>query len=187
VKVDFADGNAIAAFWNKRQSYWTKKWKNKSPRHRPLAVARPPLPAVPALQPPALQPPPPVLPPNPALQAEDEAVQSLPVDPPTNATRGTPESTIELVGGSYPFALQNTGEHDILPTKGLISTIREELKNRNWKFVRVLYQTNMASENSADGFPDLHPFKNVLLFVLPDDNGVITDVSVKGPVLRKAY
>jgi hypothetical protein len=137
---------------------------------------------------PALQPPPAVLPPIPAVQAEEEAVQPAPVQPPTNLTRVTPESTDTLVDGSYPFALLNSEEDrsHILPTRGQIDKVRENMKNQGWKFARVLYQTDMVSEGT-NGFADLHPFKSVLLYVLPNENGQIMDVNLKSLLLSEPY
>jgi hypothetical protein len=145
---------------------------------------------VPALQPvpPAVQPPPAVLPPNLAVHAEDEAVQAPPIDPPTDATHSSPGSTDTLVGGSYPFALLNSKEarYHILPTRGQIEEVRKNMENQGWKFVRLLYQTDMASERT-NGFADLHPFKSVLLYVLPNENGQSIDVSSKSVLLSEPY
>jgi hypothetical protein len=58
-----------------------------------------------------------------------------------------PGSPDTLAGGSYPFALLNSREHNILPTRGQIANVRKDMENQSWKFVRVLYQTQMESEN----------------------------------------
>jgi hypothetical protein len=168
------DGNAIGAEWNRRKVYLTNKWKKKTPRRRPNAIAEPPLLTVPAQQlaAPAAQPLPAVI---------------LPAQPPANATQVMPESPDTLAGGSYPFALLNSREYNILPTRGQIAKMRKDMENQGWKFVRVLYQTQMETENPADGFADLYPFKSVLLYVLPDENGQITDVSIQNHLLSEAY
>jgi hypothetical protein len=168
------DGNAIGAEWNRRKVYLTNKWKKKTPRRRPNAIAEPPLLTVPAQQlaAPAAQPLPAVI---------------LPAQPPANATQVMPESPDTLAGGSYPFALLNSREYNILPTRGQIAKMRKDMENQGWKFVRVLYQTQMETENPADGYADLYPFKSVLLYVLPDENGQITDVSIQNHLLSEAY
>jgi hypothetical protein len=178
------DGNAIGAEWNRRKAYLTNKWKKKTPRRRPNAIAEPPLLTVPAQQlaAPAAQPLPAVILPVPL-----PPVQPPPAQPPANATQIMPESPDTLAGGSYPFALLNSREYDILPTRGQIAKMRKDMENQGWKFVRVLYQTQMETENPADGFADLYPFKSVLLYVLPDENGQITDVSIQNHLLSEAY
>jgi hypothetical protein len=168
------DGNAIGAEWNRRKACLTNKWKKKTSRRRPNAIAEPPLLTVLAQQlaAPAAQPLPAVI---------------LPAQPPANATQVMPESPDTLAGGSYPFALLNSREYNILPTRGQIAKMRKDMENQGWKFVRVLYQTQMETENPADGYADLYPFKSVLLYVLPDENGQITDVSIQNHLLSEAY
>jgi hypothetical protein len=60
------------------------------------------------------------------------------------------------------------------------------MKNQGWKFARVLYQTDMVSEGT-NGFADLHLFKSVLLYVLPNENGQIMDVNLKSLLLSEPY
>jgi hypothetical protein len=196
----FVDGVAIAAEWHRRQTYLIGKWKKKTPTHRPNPAAEPPLPVVHVQQPvaPAAQL---LLPPLPAVQ--DLLVQGPPIQPPpiqpsssqspsaqpptvqspTDASPVTSGSADTLAGGSLPFILLTTREHEILPTRGQIAHVREDMKEQGWIFVRVLYQSNIESNKDEGGPGDLYPFKSVFLYVRPDENGQIMEVSIASHLL----
>lgn len=204
----FVDGNAIAAEWYRRQTYLIGKWKNKTPRDRPNPAAEPPLPVMHAQRPvaSAVQPLPPPLPPVQDLPVQDLPVQDPLIQPPpiqppssqpplaqpptvqspTNTRPFTPGSTDALAGGSLPFILLTTRVHEILPTRGQIAHVREAMNDQGWKFARVLYQMNIESNKSAGGPGDFHPFKSVILYVRPDENGQIMDVSIESYLLCKS-
>jgi hypothetical protein len=196
----FVDGVAIATEWHRRRTYLIGKWKKKTPRHRPNPAAEPPLPVVHLQQPiaPAAQLLPPPLPAVQDLLVQGPPIQPLPVQPPSSQSPPALPSTVQspidassvtsgsadtLAGGSLPFILLTTREHEILPTRGQIAYVREDMKEQGWKFVRVLYQSNMESNKGEGGPEDLYPFKSVFLYVRPDENGQIMDVSIASHLL----
>jgi hypothetical protein len=61
--------------------------------------------------------------------------------------------------------------------------VREDMKEQGWKFVRVLYQSNIESNQDEDGPGDLYSFKSVFLYVRSDENGQIVDVSIENHLL----
>jgi hypothetical protein len=206
----FVDGDAIATEWHRRQTYLIGKWKKKTPRHRPNPAAEPPRPVVHLQQPiaPAAQLLPPPLPAVQDLLMQGPPIQPLPVQPPSSqsppalpptvqpppAQPSTIQSPIDaspvtsgsadtLAGGSIPFIWLTTREHEILPTRGQIAHVREDMKEQGWKFVRVLYQSNMKSNKDEGGPGDLYPFKSVFLYVRPDEHGQIVDISIASHLL----
>jgi hypothetical protein len=167
----FVDGTAIQAEWEHRRKYLIKKWRGKPRKYRPDQEAELPLLASPVAHPVA---PPPLLPqpdlvphglPPPEFEPPDLA-------PPDLAPTDIPQAPISpetVAGGSLPYVLY---DHEVWihPSRNQRAYVREYMRDQNWKFARVLYQTAPREEH-------LHPHKNVLLYIRPNADGQIAEVS----------
>jgi hypothetical protein len=193
-QLAFIDGNAVQTLWYRRRHYLVTKWKTKPRRHRPARLADPPLRAA-SVPPPIelnivqhhihhpvrVQAVAPVQPPTPPLakvtappfQADDSA--------PQNSTPGTPDSPDTIACGSPLYVARNYPRNKTYrsPTKGQRAFVDNDMKEQGWKFVSILYQLGFGSSSTGKdpATKPLHPPKNVLLYVRPDDTGQIQDVS----------
>jgi hypothetical protein len=130
-------------------------------------VADPPLLAIPGVQAVVPQVPAPAYPP-PGAAPSRRATSPQPA-PPQLAQPQAPDSPETLAGGSLPYVGYDE-EVPLHPSRNQRTYVRDHMQDQDWKFVRVLYQTKPRKR-------EIHPNKNVLLYVRPDDDGQITEVS----------
>ncbi|KAH5093731.1 hypothetical protein HBI73_126440 [Parastagonospora nodorum] len=172
--IVFTNGNDIQVLWDKKPSSFMKKWKKKSSRHRPVEDAEPPVvPAVPA---------PAVVAPTTAPSIRNQTIGDLKqAHAPTHqdqsnaaATPQGPDSPETLAAGSPVYVLENSTQW-LSPTRGEREFVRSSLGNRGWKFVKVLDQRALDKDRKRTDRA-LHPYKNFLLYVRPNEYGNIEDV-----------
>jgi hypothetical protein len=179
----FANGAAIHVEWERGKAYFIGRWRKKPRKYRPDEVADPPLLAVPGVQAVVPQipapaaplqlaaPPPRAAPSRRATPPQPTPPQPTPPQPtpPQPAQPQAPDSPETLAGGSLPYVGYDE-EVPLHPSRNQRTYVRDHMQDQDWKFVRVLYQTKPRKR-------ELHPNKNVLLYVRPDDDGQITEVS----------
>lgn len=166
--------------WDTKPRGFMKKWKSKPRTHRPVKDAEPLVaPTVSA----------PTTAPNIRNQTIGDREQAHPptYQDQTNAAaiHQGPDSPETLAGGSPVCVLKNIA-HWLSPTLGEREFVQIDLGDRGWKFVTVLYQTVLDKEKTRDS-RSLHPRKNVLLYVRPNELANIEDVGVEFIVTSRVF
>ncbi|KAF1915765.1 kinase-like domain-containing protein [Ampelomyces quisqualis] len=172
--VALTNGITVQAEWNRHGATYVRDWRTRRRLLRP--PGNNPLPPVgQVMSQPAI--PQPTTPGAAQTQIADEAEFSL---------HSGQHSPVTLAGGSPRFVLANDPDADryvrFSPTRGQRAHVEEFLGSTDWKFVKVLYQTELDNERAQQA---INPSKSINLYVR-NVNGIIGEFAQFGALYNLA-